>query len=303
MRHAIWILAIAACSASGQYVDGFSPPPPTSGHTRLIAPPVLGIAPGADQTYCQWLAEPSDVDRQIVDMQGYQSHGGHHMVLYATTVVEPVGTSRLCTDQDMLAITFVGAVGGEGTDAATAKLPGGFAFGVPKGLALMANTHYYNATDDMIDGQSVADVQFGDPKNPLSTVGFVSVLWNGFKVPNDGKIYTSDGQCTADKQFRFIMWANHMHESGVSIFSEVIRDNGTVVPMARDDDWSPEMAFNSPFSRWDVGAPMIVNPGDRFHVSCTWRNMTGDSLMFPREMCVGFGFTLDAMPQKSCLAK
>jgi hypothetical protein len=303
MTRVIWILAIAGCSVSDRYVDGFSPPDPAPGHTRLIAPTIPSIAPGADQTYCQWLAEPSDVDRQIVDMQGYQSRGGHHLVLYATTVVEPVGTSRICTDEDMLSITFVGAIGGEGNDVGKADLPEGLAFGVPKGLALMANTHYFNATDETFDGQSVADVKFGDPAHPLSTVGFVSVVWNGFAVPNDGKYYTSDASCTADKQFSFIMWANHMHETGTSVFSEVMRTDGSVVSMARDDSWSPEQAFNSPFSRWGVATPMVVNPGDQFHVSCTWLNTTGGKLVFPREMCIGFGFTLEAMPQTICLAK
>src|SRR5215510_1848689 len=105
MMRVFWILAIAACSVDERYVEGFSPPDPAPGHTRMIAPTIHAIAPGVDQAYCQWLAEPSDVDRQIVDMQGYQSRGGHHMVLYATTVHEPVGTSRICTDDDMLSIT------------------------------------------------------------------------------------------------------------------------------------------------------------------------------------------------------
>jgi hypothetical protein len=268
----------------------------------MVAPTVPDIAPGADQTYCQWLAEPSDVERQIVNMGGYQSRGGHHLVLYATTVHEPVGTSRICTDNDMLAITFVGAIGGEGTDAGTAELPEGFAFGIPKGMSLMANTHYFNASDEPIDGQSVADVEFGDPEHPLSTVGFFSVVWTGFSVPAGGSYYTSDAYCTATKQFSFIMWGNHMHESGSSIFSEVMRPDNSIASMARDDTWTPEQAFKTPLSRWDVATPMVVNPGDRFHVSCTWRNTTATDLVFPREMCLAFGFTLEAMPQTTCRA-
>jgi hypothetical protein len=202
----------------------------------------------------------------------------------------------------MLAITFVGAIGGEGTDAGTAKLPEGLAFGVPKGMSLMANTHYFNASDQVLDGQSVADVKFGDPEHPLGTVGFFSVIWAGFTVPTGGAYYTSDASCTATKQFSFIMWANHMHESGTSVFSEVIRADNTRVSMRRDDTWAPEQAFNTPFSRWDVATPMVVNPGDQFHVSCTWRNTTPADLIFPREMCIALGFTLEAMPQTNCLA-
>ena len=198
MSRVFWILVLAACSAdSSAYVAGFSPPPPTPGHTRMIAPPVPDIAPGKDVTYCQWMADASDVSRQIANVEGYQSHGGHHLVLYATTVREPVGTSRVCTDQDMLSITFVGAVGGEGTSGPGAKLPAGLAFEVPPGMALMANTHYLNATDDAFDGQSVVDVKFADPAHPLPSVGFFVVNWASFMIPHGTPEVTSDGWCTA----------------------------------------------------------------------------------------------------------
>lgn len=302
MRHLIWIMAFAGCSVDSSYIEGFSPPDPAAGHTRMIAPPISGIAPGTDVTYCQWLAEPSDVERQIVNMEGYQSHGGHHLVLYATTVHEPVGTSRTCTDNDMLSISFVGAAGGEGNKN-TAKLPDGFAYALPPGMSLMANTHYYNATDETFDGQSVADVKFGDPARPVATVGFLSVIWAGFSIPGDSASYTSEASCTAPKDFSFIMWGNHMHEHGVSIFSEVIRPDNSIVSMAHNAPWSPEQSFNIPWVRWEPATPMVVNAGDRFRVSCTWSNTTGADIRFPREMCVASGFALESGPQTICHAR
>jgi hypothetical protein len=304
MKRVIWILVIGACSAdSSPYVTGFAPPPPASNHERMIAPPILDVPPGSDVTYCQWLANPSDTDRQIADVSGYQSRGGHHLVLYATTVHEAVGTSRMCTQEDMLSITFVGAVGGEGTSGPGAKLPEGLAFQVPAGMSLMANTHYLNATDDAFDAQSVVDVQFGDPKHPLPSVGFLAVNWAGFMIPHGSQAYTSDGWCTATRKLSFIMWTNHMHEYGTSVFSEVVRQDTTVVPVSMDAAWRPEQAFNAPWVRWDPTSPMVVNPGDQFHVSCTWHNMTSADIGPPREMCIASGFTLEAMPQTICQAK
>jgi hypothetical protein len=269
----------------------------------MVAPAIVDIAPGNDVTFCQWMAEPSEVRRQIANVEGYQSHGGHHLILYATTVHEAVGTSRACTDEDMLSITFVGAVGGEGTSGPGVKLPEGLAFEVPPGMSLMANTHYINATDEPFDAQSVVDVKFGDPAHPLPSAGFLSVNWTGFMIPHDSSSYTSEGWCTADRKLSFFMWANHMHEYGSSVFSEVIRQDSSVVPMARDTTWRPEQAFKASWALWDTSSPMVVNPGDRFHVSCTWHNMTSADVRFPREMCIAFGFTLEAMPQAVCLAK
>jgi hypothetical protein len=303
MKRALWILALGACSSdSSPYVAEFSPPDPSPGHERMIAPPVLGIAPGSDVMYCQWLADPLDVSRQIVNVEGYQSSGGHHMVLYATTVHEPVGTSRPCTDQDMVSITFVGAVGGEGTGGPAAKLPDGLAINVPPGMSLMANTHYYNATDRTLDAQSVADVKFGDPQHPLPSVGFFAVNWAGFLIPQGASNYTSDAWCTAPRTLSFFMWTNHMHQNGVSTFSEVVRQDNSVVTLSRDTSWAPDQAFNAPWVRWDVASPMVVNAGDRFHVSCTWSNTTSADLSIPREMCISSGFTLEEMPQSICQA-
>ena len=39
---------------------------------------------------------------------------------------------------------------------------------------------------------------------------------------------------------------------------------------------------------------------DRFHLSCSWANMTDTAVAFPREMCVGSGFVLEGMPQSVC---
>ena len=303
MKHALWILLLGACSTdSNPYVAGFSPPDAPQGFVRMIAPPVLAVAPGSDVTYCQWLADPSDVSRQIATVQGFQSQGGHHMVLYATTVHETVGTSRLCTQQDMLSITFVGAVGGEGGGAGV-KLPDGLAFDVPPGMALMANTHYINATDQTFDAQSVVDVKFGDPKHPLPSVGFLAVNWAGFSIPHGVANFTSDAWCTAPRTLSFFMWTNHMHEFGVSTFSEVARQDNSVVTMSRDTTWTPDQAFNAPWVRWDPASPMVVNQGDRFHVSCTWTNTTNADITAPREMCISSGFTLEAMPQAICMAQ
>jgi hypothetical protein len=169
-------------------------------------------------------------------------------------------------------------------------------------MALMANTHYLNATDEMFDGQSVVDVKFGDSSHPQPTVAFVAVAWTGFTIPHSSSGVTSDGWCTANQKLSFIMWTNHMHEYGSSELSEVARLDGTMTTMSHDTTWAPEQAFNAPWVRWDVASPMVVNPGDRFHVSCTWNNPTSADIHFPREMCVASGFALEAGPQVSCIA-
>jgi hypothetical protein len=91
-----------------------------------------------------------------------------------------------------------------------------------------------------------------------------------------------------------------MHEYGTSELSELIRADGSVVPLASDAAWSREMTYNTPWVRWDPSTPFVVNPGDQFHLHCAWNNTTDQPIGFPREMCVGSGFVLEAMPQAIC---
>jgi hypothetical protein len=295
------LLALAACASQPDVslIAGFKPPAAAPGYTRFVTPTVTDIAPGDNVMYCQWIAAPSDTARQIDDTTGFQSLGGHHVALYATSEVEPVGTSRICTTRDMLTVTFVGAVGSEGVSSA--QLPENMAFDVPAGFALMTNTHYLNSTDGTISGQSVVDVKFGDPKHPLAGAGNLAVNNDMFTIPA-GQSFTSDAYCKATQQLSVFMWANHMHEWGAHAMSEIIHPDGTKQLLAEDDTWTNDKTFNPAWVRWDVGAPFVVHAGDMFHVQCNWNNTTSAPLMFPDEMCVATGFTLEEMPQSVCEA-
>lgn len=306
MRAPIFVvIALAAgCSStpaqSTQYVDGFAPPAAPAGYKRYVAPAVKTIMPGDDLNLCQWLEPPSDVDRLVVDTRGFQSIGGHHFTLYATKIQESVGTSRICTQDDMLNISFLGAIGGEGNGSNAVQLPDGLAFSLPAGMALMGNAHYINATPRIIDVQSVVDVKVADPGAALRAVGFIAVNWAGFSIPPQTQGYASDAKCTATTKLSFFMWGNHLHEYGSAETSELLRSDGSVVPMASDSGWTSEQTFNTPWVKWDPAAPFVVNPGDQFHLHCVWNNGTDQAIGFPREMCVGSGFVLEAMPQAVC---
>jgi hypothetical protein len=294
------LLVVSACTSSKDpYIHGFAPPAEAKGYTRFITPTITDLNPGDDQMFCQWLEVAHDSDRQIVDTLGYQSVGGHHVALYTTTGIEAVGTSRICTAADMLHVSFVGAVGAEGLSAA--KLPDGMAFTVPMGSMLMANTHYINATDSPIEGQSVVDVKFGDPAHPLPGAGFLAVNWDQFTIPANSST-TSDAYCKATRDSSFFMWANHMHEWGSHTMSEIIHPDGTKALMAQDDTWSKDKTFDPAWVRWDTTTPFKVNAGDTFHVQCNWDNTTSSPIKFPVEMCVSTGFTLEEMPQSICEA-
>src|SRR5450631_3034086 len=113
---------------SEQLVAGFNPPPVAAGYKRYITPAVHQLQPGEDKMFCTWIEAPAAGDVDILDVQGYQSKTGHHLVLFSTSETSqdtPVGFSRECTTNDMVSVEFLGGVGAEGGGNVT-ELPAGF---------------------------------------------------------------------------------------------------------------------------------------------------------------------------------
>lgn len=299
------LVLVIGCGDPNQtdLVDGIALPPLQAGYTRFVAPSVMDLKPGDDVTYCQWLTEPADADRMVADMNGYQSTGGHHFTLYASTVKEKVGTSRPCTQEDMLSVSFLGAVGGEGNGADVVKLPPGLGFKLPKGSAIMANAHYLNAGMKNLNGSSVVDVKLAEESAALRPVGYFVLYHPSFQIPARTPSYTSGGSCQAPQKLRFFMWGNHLHEYGVSVFSELKRQDGSKLTLAADAKWAKEDTYNTPWRRWDMAKPVVVEAGDTLSLSCTWANDTNAPIDFPREMCTASGFVLEPIEQTICETK
>jgi hypothetical protein len=299
-------LSVPACTSSSgddvAYVKGFNPPPVKDGYTRYVLPPILGLHPGEDKLFCQWVqvASPTDVD--IVDVEGYQSVTGHHEVLYSSSEVEAVGTSRECTTQDMISVEFLGGIGGEG-GANASKLPDGYVFRQRKERTLLVNAHYLNATDSIQDVQSVMDVKIADPSPERKPVGMAVINYLDFQIPPNTPSYSVDATCTWPQDTNMIMWSNHMHANGLSISSDFSHAGGAPQTLATDASWQPEASFNPTWTHWDVNSPLTIHAGDTTHIKCTWQNNTSNMMLFPDEMCDAVGFYTDSSAQQICDAK
>ncbi|HEY3806690.1 MAG TPA: hypothetical protein VGL61_29005 [Kofleriaceae bacterium] len=285
-----FVLVVGACGTNGpDYIAGFDPPPVADGFTRYVTPVVKDITPGTDQEMCQWVAAASDTAQDVLAFTGEQSVTGHHAVLYATTETNfAVGESHVCTTADMLSISFIGAIGGEG-NAAVYELPTGLYFRLEKGMALMANTHWLNATDKTVEGQAVLDVQFL-PVAPSHTVAdsFVNI-GDDFMMPPNGP-YTYDVTCPVQSDLNIAVMADHMHGMGTSAYTEVIHPDGTKDTLVNDASWTSDEQFKPNLVYWTQASPYVMHAGDQVHTHCAWDNTTNATVEFPTEMCVGTGF-------------
>jgi hypothetical protein len=293
MRAWLALALLVGCgtdSGSQQWVANFNPPPAMEGYTRFVTPTIKDIEPGANVEWCTWVADPSTVARDVIDLVGYQSATGHHAILYSTNDTRyKVGESHECTTEDMLHINFLGAVGGEGLGGNAAGLPDGLNFRLPAGQALMINSHWLNALDNPVDGQAVIDVKFDDPSPQRTIADLFANNGDTFEIPAGGAA-SYDVNCVAQHDLNIAMIANHMHGDGKSAYSEIIHTDGSKEMLVADAMWSAEQQFNPKYTKFSVDAPRLVHQGDTLHTHCDWQSTKSATELFPDEMCVGFLF-------------
>lgn len=279
-------------SDGNAYIDGFTPGPVPEGYTRYVTPVIKNIQPGDDKMWCQYVSkQPFDADYDIVDLTGVQSKGGHHVVFYATKNGDAYGATHDCSDSDMTRLIYLGAIGGEGTGSIAKAQPANTVFRVPKGYSIMANVHFINVTNHPIDGQSAIDVKLApaDPNHTTMTI-FTNVATDDkLKVPAHATS-SLDLECKIKQDIDVLMFANHVHERGSMVFSELVHPDGTKQMLREDMTWTPHNTFDPPFTSWTVDAPMHFKAGDVVHTHCEWNNTTDKDYKFPTEMCVGIGF-------------
>ena len=250
---------------------------------------LIEVEPGSSADWAQWVGGPLDQDYDVIAIEGKQWAGGHHALMYATTEKQEPGFTRLWADADQLTTRLMGGVGGEG--GANATLPEGVVFRVQKGSYLVVQTHYLNTSDETLSARSVLDVKL----EPVDRTRLVASIMSSTDLAiglKPGVETTMDVHCEVQSDLQFLQISNHMHEYGISTFTEVIEASGERRELKNDSAWSYDWALNPNFDHFPVQAPLFVPAGSTLHTQCTWMNTTPKEITFPTEMCVFFGFVL-----------
>jgi hypothetical protein len=235
------------------------------------------------------VASPFDHDVDVVDVEGTQSGGGHHAVLYSLQQAQPIGTQRVWKDADIASAHFLGGIGGEGGSGL--KLPPGVVFRLRKGNALGLQMHYLNTTAQPLEGTTELDVKFADPSPSDRVASLVTNTALSFQVPAQGKLHV-DVSCTVSQDVSLLMFANHMHQWGPSVATSLVDTTGAQTDLKSDPVWNSEWTTNPNFTHLTLDAPMVLKAGEILKTSCDWTNTTAQALSFPTEMCVFIGFYL-----------
>src|SRR6266540_4283663 len=252
-----------------------------------VAP--ITVGPGQSGMWIQWIASPFDHDQNIIDVIAAQQQAGHHAVLYSTSNVQPVGTTREMLNSDQYDIQFLGGVGGEG--GRPIRLPPDVFFRLPAGRALVAQTHYMNTTSATVEGRTTVAVKFGQPSpNDKLASFFVSTSANVKVAPLVDS--QQDVSCTLPKDLQFLMLANHMHAMGTTIQTTVSQAGAAATMLKDNPRWDPELTYNPDYTFATVQNPVTLGAGSTLATHCAWHNTSDKMLELPDEMCLFLGFFL-----------
>jgi len=98
--------------------------------------------------------------------------------------------------------------------------------------------------------------------------------------------------CVLPEDVKLLMFANHMHERGMSTTTTLVDAQGMEHDLKRDDAWEYEFAFNPNFSTAALATPVVLPAGSTLRTTCHWLNEGVTNINFPDEMCVFFGLYL-----------
>ncbi len=289
------LLAGCATSPPSPFAKGFHPDPPGANQIQVYTPIFKDIQPGQDVTYCTYLDYHTDKILDVTTYKGYQTVGGHHTILYTANIEKPVDIHE-CTDDDMVNVHYV-AGGGADATIMPQSLPDGVVFRVPADKQMMIVSHFINATDAAIDGQSAFDVTVEDPVDTNSPADLFTVVNTQMLVQPGASVVHTD--CTVKQPLDLVLVGSHAHEHANHM---KVTDTTSAGPQViQDIPWSPELIFNSPLNKYTKEAPFHMNVGDNLAVDCTYDNPTGSSIAFPAEMCITYGYYFPADREIDCV--
>lgn len=287
-------LLLVAATAVGCGSDGNpggggddAPPPPDSmgtpdtpplpdGYTRLIGR-TWSLQAGAQDVYrCVRLTIPQDM--YITSIMAQAPLGTHHTVLSIVTSSSPDG------EQDCFASTGVlGAVMLYASGVGTSPLdfPSNVGIKIAAGTKIHLNLHLYNASDEVLNGDSAILVKAqATPPPMLAEMVFAGT--QNFMIPEAAQPYTKTTTCSLNSPYKlFAVWP-HMHQLALHQKVELIR-GGT--PTVLHD-----LAYDFEEQKYYLKTPEVeLQQSDQLRISCTWLNTTGVEVRFgdssDEEMC------------------
>jgi hypothetical protein len=280
----LFAIAVVGCGSDGTPGGGGDDAPPVDsgtqipdsppipeGYTRLIGR-TWTLQPGALDIYrCVRVTVPQDM--YITSIMAQAPLGTHHTVLSISSGTD--GEQNCGAATLGMVMLYASGVGTSPLD-----FPTDVGVKVAAGTQIHLNLHLYNATDEVLAGDSAILVKAQATPPPMLAEMVFAGTYN-FSVPKN-QTYTKTTTCNVSSPYRlFAIWP-HMHQLATHQKVELIR-GGT--PSVLHD-----LAYSFEEQKYYLRTPEVqVQQGDQIRVSCTWVNSTNADVGFGdgsnQEMC------------------
>jgi hypothetical protein len=285
-----------------------SDPAPTPAED-LLAPPAEGtgiqlkmvtsIEPGLETERCQFFVAPEEglyVNRETVRFTA----GSHHVLVYTTpykvipTTTEAgveVDTSGVmdCPEGATADWEVTGVLGGSQSydgDSMLNTLPEGVAVQIQPGAVLLMNTHYLNASSEMLEADARVNF-YSTPKETVKEEAGLLFYYNPFiHVPANG---TSSARmrCPVTKDISVVNVQSHMHKRGVGFVADLTDGDGKKIQeIYANTEWEAV-----PVKKFD---PLLqIKAGQELDYRCDYQNTEARDIIqgatTKDEMCMLIG--------------
>jgi hypothetical protein len=258
--------------------DAYIPP---TGYTKLIGRSWT-LQQGEQDIYrCIRVTVPTDT--YITNIVAQAPPGTHHTVLSIASgqAAGPDGEQNCSVSTLGTHMLYASGVGTSPLD-----FPTDVGVKIAAGTQIHLNLHLYNASDEMLAGESGIWVKSQPTPPPmLAEMVFAGPLQ--FTVygdkPMDTKQYV-EGQCTLTKSYKlFALWP-HMHK--MATHQKIELDRGGTITLLHDKPYDFEEQ-----KYWAQTPEISVQANDKIKVTCTYINNTMKTVGFgdssDEEMCFG----------------
>ena len=261
------------------------------GRALIVETGEFMVPAGAELMECFYTNLITTEPLAVSTAAGHQLEGGHHIITYYTLVHSEPG-HHPCSEEEMTTWTQIAGADGSGSDGGDRYRVDGLATRVPVGAQIVIQSHYVNHTPGDLLVHDSMDIRIPLESEVREYGGTFFIHQGDFEIPPRGSLRVVT-ECVTDRDLQLAMLLGHMHERGARFSLELMGD-GTEPEMLYETDWEPLFWSHPPVNNYGLDDALQLPAGARLRMTCEWANDTEEPLLFPREMCVGYGLYFPA---------
>jgi len=285
--HANWIFAVPMLCGCGA---GASAAAPDAGLPDVVFT-MSGAVDGDGESFsCVFVQMPTAGETAVYSAESHFTPGSHHFLVYRTSygaIPAGGGSAHPCTDAEQ-AVNITGSYYEAQTPDTRRDLPPGVAHVFKPGEILLLTAHYLNPSATALDTHVDFRLHTMDPRAVQHEAGSVFFYNYQISIPPMSEV-TVTRTCPIDRDINLALLWSHMHSRGIGFVATTNDPTAGARILYATTTWSEPQARVFP-----QDPPVTVHAGSTITYSCTYENMTSETIVQGQsartnEMCILHG--------------